>query len=1304
MIYRSFCFAALVSCFLTVTPTLADWTSYLNGNDRAGYTSESVVGVLTLAWTRQAPAKPRKAWAGPRSELIEGHEMRHRVDFDAAMQVVVSDGRVYYGSSVDHTLYCVDADTGETIWDFYTEGAIRLAPTLAHGNVYVGSDDGFVYCLNREDGEVVWKMRVGPREDLLLARGEMIARWPVRTGVLIDGDTAFFGAGIFPHENVYLCAVNAHDGSIVWRNDAISQQDAGRNDLSPQGYLLASEDHLFVPSGRSLPVAVSKKTGEIVFKRSYSWRTTAGGVVGGTKALLGDGQIYAGGPHHFLAMDQVSGNVGEAYINGRQMVLADDMAYLVDGERVFSVNRAEHAQASQEKQKWFLKQRDARRDPEKLAEARRKIEEFTQVGIQWQYKSDLDDVLIATENLVVAGGENQVIALDRSNGRLVWQSEVDGNVRGLAADQSLLLVSTDAGTIYAFRSDQPDRTSMVTTPKIDPNPFPADEWTEHYKSAAEEILQQSGQRTGYCLVAGSEQGRLAYELARQSELQIIGVEPDPDKAAASRASLTRAGLHGTRVTIFCRPLGELPFSNYFANLIVSDSMLLTGQVPDRPEHLARHLKPCGGVAMVGRPKAFSPIAGEPIAGEINSQATIEWLSQWLGQDEGDVISQTPWYLLRRGKLAGAGDWSHQYGNVANTSSVDDYRVRDGLGVLWYGDPGPSAMINRHEAAGAPLSTNGRMFIQGTDRLMAYDAYNGNFLWDLENPGAVRTGVFNNRETHNLAASDDALYVAIHSECMALDAATGQVTATYQTPESPDGIERAWAYLAYDNGQLFGTSTIREELEARMRRRGLKVKSQTDAVFAVDTETGKRMWTYRGDNILHTTIAIGPDRVYFIDSSISPEERMKFYLQDKGDLKQLEGEAAAKAEAEAKAYDIRRAVAIDRRTGEKLWSKPVDVTDTTNISAGGGSLTLMYAKGHVVLCGANANGHYWKQFLAGEFDRRKLIVLDATDGSERWSKNANYMNRPAIIGNEIFAEPWAFELTTGKPKMRPHPLTGEESQWRFSRPGHHCGVITATPNMMFFRSGFIGYYDLYRDSGTRHFAGQRLGCWINAIPGNGLVMIPEASAGCVCQFSIASTVVMEPKVENKSWGILSAVGPKTPVNRIGINFGAPGDRKDLSGREWFGYPRPATRNRLEFVFDLKPKLANGGGWYSRNVESVNLGDVESPWLLASGGRALQRFEIPLLGKGDDASSYDVKFYFANLESSDSAAFEIRVQSQTVRSGVVLEGASSGRVNIDTIELPNVQVEENLVVEFQFSEEGEPPVLSAIEVTRNERTAR
>jgi len=594
-----------------------------------------------------------------------------------------------------------------------------------------------------------------------------------------------------------------------------------------------------------------------------------------------------------------------------------------------------------------------------------------------------------------------------------------------------------------------------------------------------------------------------------------------------------------------------------------------------------------------------------------------------------------------------------------------------------------------------------MFIQGTDRLMAYDAYNGAFLWDYENPGAIRTGVFNNRETHNLAATDDVLYVAVDDTCTGLDAATGKPVASYTTPSSQDGVSRAWAYVAVDNGQLFGSSTIREELERKLRRRGLTVKTRTDAIFAFDTESGQRLWTYRGQNILHTTIAIGPDRIYFIDSSITPEERQELYRRDKEELKQLTGDAALAAEEEMKRLDVRLAVALDRKTGERLWQRPVNVTDTTNVSAGGGSLTLMYADDRLVLCGANANGHYWKQFLAGEFEKRKLIVLNAADGEELWSKNANYMNRPAVIGDEVFAEPWAFNLHSGEPKTRPHPLTGEPSQWRFSRPGHHCGVITATPNMMFFRSGFIGYYDLYADSGTRHFSGQRLGCWINAIPGNGLVMIPEASAGCVCQFSIASTVVLEPKTENNSWGIFSAVGDATPVRRLGINFGAPGDRKDGSLQEWFGYPRPRSIGRLEYVFDLQQKFASGGSWYHGNPDGVSVDGSEPAWLFTSAARGLSEFTVPLLGDEDSPAQYEVRLFLTDLSDAQRESLTVRLQdSADWKQTTSVVNSSGGDVaSVTVLSYSGVQVDDALKINLNSDSSG-PLSVAAVEILRED----
>ncbi|MCC6507594.1 MAG: hypothetical protein IT423_00695 [Pirellulaceae bacterium] len=270
-------------------------------------------------------------------------------------------------------------------------------------------------------------------------------------------------------------------------------------------------------------------------------------------------------------------------------------------------------------------------------------------------------------------------------------------------------------------------------------------------------------------------------------------------------------------------------------------------------------------------------------------------------------------------------------------------------------------------------------------------------------------------------------------------------------------------------------------------------------------------------------------------------------------------------------------------------------------------------------------------------------------------------------------------------------------------------------MMFFRSGFIGYYDLYKDSGTQHFAGQRLGCWVNAIPGNGLVMIPEASAGCVCQFSIASTVVLEPKSESKAWGIFSAVGETTPVKRIGINLGAPGDRRDDGRQDWFGFPRPMTVERLEFVFDIQPRFAEGGGWYSQNADNLNMPGHANPWLFASGARGLEHFQIPLLGAKDAPAAYSVKLFFADMTKEQVAALDIKFQGRdavgtdqqisstaTSATGTQTQSGPIERKPVSVIvkEFNNVLVESNLVVDLKSPTGAPLSNLTAVEVIRND----
>ena len=225
------------------------------------------------------------------------------------------------------------------------------------------------------------------------------------------------------------------------------------------------------------------------------------------------------------------------------------------------------------------------------------------------------------------------------------------------------------------------------------------------------------------------------------------------------------------------------------------------------------------------------------------------------------------------------------------------------------------MVNRHLGAVGPLVINGRMFIQGETSLMAYDAFNGLFLWQKDNPQAIRTGVFQNRTPGNLAASDDCVYCMARSKVYEHDAATGEVRRTYELPESIDRKIYEWGYVAIRDGLLFGTATTRPEvIELNRRKRGNPGEAATDSIFAIDVASGKHLWRYSGKSINFETIALGPKRVFFIDSSVTSEQRDVILRQDKSELKSLEGEARQIAEDRVRAADVRLAVALDATTG------------------------------------------------------------------------------------------------------------------------------------------------------------------------------------------------------------------------------------------------------------------------------------------------------------------------------------------------------------------------------------------------------
>ena len=148
------CLLSLFLAFFHAPLWGGEWPAYLHDPLRSGVTEERLSLPLEAAWTYHAPHPPRPAWPPPAKADYWHHKrgLKPRMIFDRAFQPVVAEGALYFGSSADDKVYCLDARTGKPRWTFFTGGPVRLAPTVWQGKVYVGSDDGFVYCLDARPG------------------------------------------------------------------------------------------------------------------------------------------------------------------------------------------------------------------------------------------------------------------------------------------------------------------------------------------------------------------------------------------------------------------------------------------------------------------------------------------------------------------------------------------------------------------------------------------------------------------------------------------------------------------------------------------------------------------------------------------------------------------------------------------------------------------------------------------------------------------------------------------------------------------------------------------------------------------------------------------------------------------------------------------------------------------------------------------------------------------------------------------------------------------------------------------------
>jgi len=462
----------VVACFVWgVAPAgvwAEAWPTYRHDNRRSGVTSDSLTFPVERAWAYGSAETPQTAWAGPAKwdSYANIRKLKSMRNFDPVFHVTVAEGGLFFGSSVDDAVHCLDIETGQEKWAFFAGGPVRLPPAFDAGKLYFGSDDGRIYCIDANSGERLWDCQAAPDARKVPVNGKLTSLYPCRTGALVQNGKVYFAASLLPWEKTYLCAVDAEsgamDGSGLFRREY--------EHMAAQGPILASSTKLYVSQGRQIPLAFERHTGQMLTSLGKSGFGGVFGLLTADSVLVhGHGQNHrAEGELRFFGPREQDLLV--TFPRATSIVIFEGIVYLhADGQlQAFDrdtymglqsrIRRLQESQKKWTEQKKKLgadaKAADRQHLDKEIKSAEKQIamlQERLPSTFLWRVPSDCPLELILAGETLVAGGEGKVAAYEIATGREIWTDSVEGRAYGLAVSEGRLLISTDLGGIVCYQ-------------------------------------------------------------------------------------------------------------------------------------------------------------------------------------------------------------------------------------------------------------------------------------------------------------------------------------------------------------------------------------------------------------------------------------------------------------------------------------------------------------------------------------------------------------------------------------------------------------------------------------------------------------------------------------------------------------------------------------------------------------------------------------------------------------------------------------------------------------------------------------
>jgi outer membrane protein assembly factor BamB len=1203
----------------------ADWPQWRYDAQHSAASPESLPAKLALSWQRDLP-KLTPAWPD-----------QPKMPFDAIYEPIVVGQQIIVGSSLDASVTSYDTASGDMRWKFFADGPVRFAPLAYEDRVYFVSDDGHLYCLNAADGSLVWRFRGGPSNRKVLGNERLISTWPARGAPVVADGKVYFAAGIWPFMGIFLHALDAKTGEVVWTNDgdgSLYIKQPHNTDsfagVAPQGPLAAIGDKLLIPGGRSVPACYDRSTGKLLY---YALAENAK-KGGGSEVVVSDRLIFNGAAAFDLATEKYLGSIGE------HIALAGGRLYSGQGSEIRELDLA----TSEVKAQITVD-----RKGERVKSTNWSIRELGKTTAP-----ELTAMIAAGSRLYV-GSAGKLAAYDLplskdGDSQPAWEIAIEGTPGSLVAADGKLLAATLEGRIYCLADTaaapaEPKQHGLLGEPLAT---------SAAVQAKVASILKDTGVRDGYVLVWGGVSEEFVGELLRSSRLRVVVVEPDAQAADKLRTRLSAAGLAGERASVIVPEADGIELPPYFASLVLVDSL--------PPESDARNallanlytsLRPFGGAMCL-------PVGSDESKQFVEAAKALN-LEQAAWKSAGE---QT--LVVREGALPGSADWTHEHADASNTRVSKDSRVKAPLGLLWFGGAGNEAILPRHGHGPQPQVVDGRLFIEGMDLIRAIDIYTGRVLWEASLPGV---GDLYNNTAHqpganssgtNYVAARDGLYVALGNACVVLDPATGERIAEHRLPVPAGGKEPPkWGYISVFEDYLIGGSDPLFNPDLASARGENDNHSFSRGLTVLDRTSGKVLWSATAKSgFRHNAICIGGGRLYAIDRMSGPELAR---------LKRRGEESPHKP----------RLIAFDLASGKELWSTEQDVFGTW----------LSYSAERDLLVEA---GRVASDTISDE--PKGMRVYPAAGGASLW-ENKSYTGPAMIHHDTILMAGKACDLLTGALRMREHPLTGESVEWRWSR-NYGCNTPMASENLLTFRSGAAGYFDLCTDGGTGNFGGFRSSCSNNLVVAGGVLTAPDYTRTCVCSYQNQTSIALVPTAEVETWTSFGSQSPSTLIRRLGVNLAAPGDRKADDGTLWLDHPSVGGESP-SVVVRVEPAEPE---WFRRHSSQVSGPGLN--WVAASGAKGLTKLTVKLAERHGPAHKYTVRLHFMEPDDIEPGerVFGVSVQGKPAIEALDVAGEAGGSNRSLVKEIAGVEATDRIIIDLAPAANSKVPaaVLSGVEI--------